>query len=167
MTGTELLVTIVAGVAILTGIAGTFLPILPGLFLVWAAMLGYGVFVGFGLPGWTAMALATGLLALGLYLNVRIPQRTASISGLSIGSQLASLVLAVVGFFVVPVIGFPLGFVLGVFAMRYRNTRDGRQAWVSTKATMLALFKASAAQAACGIAMLAIWIGWAVSVAAR
>lgn len=38
---------VVALVVMLVGLAGTFLPALPGIPLIWLAMLGYGVYEGF------------------------------------------------------------------------------------------------------------------------
>lgn len=167
MTGFEAVVTIATGVVILVGIAGTMLPILPGLLLIWAAVVGYGLFVDHGVAGWTAVTLATMLAGIGLFLNVRIPQRSASASGMSVSAQIVALILAVLGFFLVPVVGFPLGFVLGTFLMRLRTTGDTREAWISTRKTLVALLKASAAQALCGIGMFVVWLGWAVTVALR
>jgi uncharacterized protein YqgC (DUF456 family) len=166
VTGGEWLATLVVGLTMLVGVAGTFLPVLPGLFLIWAAGIGYGFVVGFDPVAWMAILASTGLLGLGLYLNVRIPQKSAAESGLGIPAQLFGLVLAVIGFFVVPLVGFPLGFVLGVFVVRYRSTRDTAQAWASTKKSVVSILRASASQAACGLGMFVVWLLWAVSVAA-
>lgn len=165
MTTVELLATLIAAIAIAAGVAGTIVPVLPGLVLVWAALVFYGVLVGFGWVGWTVLGISTALLGLGTYLNVRIPQKEAATTGLTVGGQVVALALAVVGFFVVPVVGLPLGFVLGVFLVRLRATRDGAAAWRSTLAILRSLLKASAVQAACGLAMGTLWLGWVVAVA--
>ena len=44
----------------------------------------------------------------------------------------AGALLGVVGFFVVPVLGLVLGFVLGVFLVELLQRHDARRAWVST-----------------------------------
>ena len=44
----------------------------------------------------------------------------------------AGAVLAVVGFFVIPVAGLLVGFVLGVFLAELAQRRDRRRAWAST-----------------------------------
>ncbi len=164
MTAYELTVTVVTGVAVLVGVAGTLLPVLPGLLLVWAAVVAYGMFVGFGVVGWISVIVATALTALGLYLNFRIPQRAASSTGLSVAAQLLGLALAVAGFFLVPVVGFPLGFVLGVFLIRLRSTGERHEAWKSTKSIIGSLLRASAVQAGCAIAIMFVWMGWAATV---
>lgn len=167
MTTEELIVTIVAGLAIVVGIVGTLLPIVPGLGLVWLAILAYGLLLGFGWPGWIALVLATILLVVGIVLGVRIPQRTATSTGLSVWGQLAGLTLAVLGFFFVPVVGAPLGFVLGVFLVRWQQSGDPGRARTSTKLIIGALLRASGAQALCGLGMGASWAGWVVAVALR
>lgn len=163
---TDLVISIVAGAAIVVGVAGTVLPVLPGLALVWAAMLVYGLLVGFGWFGWVAMALGTTLAALGMYLGVRIPQRRAAGRGLTVGAQLVALALAVAGFFVVPVVGAPFGFVLGVFLVRWRASGDPTVAWADTRSAVGSLVRASFAQAVCGISMGVLWLIWALIVLA-
>lgn len=160
MNASEWVFTALVGAAIVIGVAGTIVPILPGLLLVWASLLAYGVIMGFGTIGWVAVIVATALLILGFYLNVRIPQKSAAGSGLTVKAQLVAVALAVIGLFVIPPFGAPVGFVLGVFLMRLRSTGDKAQAWTSTKVTVVALLKASAAQVACAIGMFAVWLVW-------
>lgn len=157
----EAFITVLTGLAIAVGVIGTLVPIIPGLALSWLAMVVFGLVLGFGVEGWLAMAIATSLAVLGIYLGIRIPQRTAALGGLSIRGQLVGLALAVIGFFALPVIGAPVGFVGGVWIVRRRDTGDGRAAWVSTRETIRAMFRASAAQALCGLGMGLAWAVWA------
>lgn len=165
MTPSELLVTVIAAVAIVAGIVGTVIPILPGLGLIWVVMLVYGILLGFGWAGWTAMMLATLLVVAGTYLGLRIPQRSAAGTGLSIGAQLLAVGLAVVGLVVFPPFGFAIGFVLAVYLVRWRATGDRSEAWSSTKTIIGALLRASAAQVACAVVMFIVWGAWVVAVA--
>ena len=41
--------------------------------------------------------------------------------------------LGIIGFFVIPVLGLVIGFVLGVYLAELANRRDQRLAWASTK----------------------------------
>ncbi len=159
----ELFVTVLVALAIVVGIVGTLAPVVPGLALVWVAMLLYGVTLGFGWIGAIAMLVATLLVGLGMYLGVRIPQRTASRSGVSIRGQFLGLLLAVVGFFAIPVVGAPVGFVFGVWLVRRQDTGDSGEAWRSTKAAIGSMVRASAAQALCGLGMAAAWAVWVAS----
>ena len=47
-------------------------------------------------------------------------------------SRLVSAVLGIIGFFVIPVLGLVIGFVLGVYLAELAHRRDQRVAWTST-----------------------------------
>src|SRR5688500_3847373 len=97
-----------AGVAMQVGLAGTVVPVVPGLRLLWLAGLLYGIAVGFGSVGTAAFVAMTVLAAAGTVAGVVLPHRAAGAAGAARPSLLLGLVAAVVGFFVVPVVGFPL-----------------------------------------------------------
>ena len=152
---------IVVGVVVAIGLIGTVVPLLPGLWLIWLALVAYGLIEGFGIIGTTALVAATIALAAGVYLGVRIPQRAASAEGLGPRDQVAGVLFAIVGFFLVPVVGLALGFVVGVFAFRWLRSGDRHEAWISSKRTVAALLRASFAQFAAGTAMalcFAVWV---------
>jgi len=44
----QTLVTVIAGLLMLTGLLGVVIPVLPDVVLIWAAALGYGLIVGWG-----------------------------------------------------------------------------------------------------------------------
>nr|MBA2624784.1 DUF456 domain-containing protein [Acidimicrobiia bacterium] len=70
------------------------------------------------------------------------------------------LALAVVGFFVVPVIGLPLGGALGVYLGERLRTGDGRAAWRATRATLAGFGLAALAQLGAALAMVLTWVAW-------
>ena len=70
--------------------------------------------------------------------------------------------LAVVGFFVVPLVGVVLGGVLGVFLGEVVRTRDATAAWRSTVATIKGFGVAVVVQFTIGLAMVAVWVSWLV-----
>ena len=70
MSSDTLLVALVAIVMVI-GVAGTVLPILPGLWVIWAAAVAYGLFAGFGIGGWIALALITFVVWLAVGEGVR------------------------------------------------------------------------------------------------
>ena len=153
------LVVLVAIVMVI-GVAGTVLPILPGLWLIWAAALVYGLFGGFGLGGWIAMAIITILAAAGTTSGIYLPQRKAASIGVPWWGQLVALVCAVGGFFIVPVIGAPLGFVVGILLVTLARERDFQGALAATWATLKSMLLASGLQFAAGLAMVALWVVW-------
>lgn len=159
MSSDTLLVVLVAIVMVI-GVAGTVLPILPGLWLIWAAALAYGLFAGFGIGGWATMALITGLAAAGTASAVYLPQRKAASIGVPWWGQVVALVCAVAGFFIVPVIGAPLGFVVGILLVTLIRERQFQDALEATRATLKAMLLASGLQFAVGLAMVAVWVLW-------
>jgi uncharacterized protein len=48
-------------------------------------------------------------------------------------SLVAGALFGIVGFFVIPVIGLFIGFVLGIYLAELADSRDHRVAWTSTK----------------------------------
>lgn len=158
----EFLFALLIAAIIIAGIIGTILPIIPGLLLSWIGVLLYGIERGFGTVGLIVMAICTVLLVVGTYLGFRIPQKDAATTGLTTGAQLFALALGIIGAFVIPVVGLPLGFVLGVFLARQKATADVNAAWESTKLILRSMLKASLVQAICGAGMLVAWLGWVV-----
>ncbi len=156
-------VTVAVAIAMAVGIVGTVIPVLPGLVLVWAAALGYGLVVGFGAVGLAAFAGITLLGAAGMAAGVALPHRAAGSSGASPASMWVGSALGVVGFFLVPVVGLPLGVVVGLFGAEVVRTRDLTAAWASTWATLKAFGLAALVQAGAGLAMAAVWVGWVVA----
>lgn len=142
------------------GVAGTVVPVVPGLGLVAAAALVYGVVEGFGAVGVVAMLLIVALGAAGTAAGVVLPGRAAVRTGATRRSLALAAAGAVVGFFVVPVVGLPLGAVVGIYVGERLRTGDGAVAWRSTIATVKAFGLAALAQIAAGIAMVLTWIVW-------
>ncbi|MEA2023204.1 MAG: DUF456 domain-containing protein [Actinomycetota bacterium] len=159
MSADSLLVVLVAVVMVI-GVAGTVLPILPGLWVIWGAAVFYGLLVGFGTGGWIAMAVITGLAIVGTASAVYLPQRSATSVGVPWWGQVIALGFAVAGFFLVPVVGAPLGFVVGILVTTIVRERQVTGALIATWATLKAMLLASGIQFAVGLAMMAVWVIW-------
>jgi uncharacterized protein YqgC (DUF456 family) len=159
------MLTVLTAIAIVVGIAGTLLPFVPGIGLVWAAILVYVIVDGFGSGEWVLLMVVTVIGALGIYYGFRIPQKAATDGGLGWQGQLFAATLAVVGFFVIPVVGAPIGFVVGVYAAML--AKDRSNAWSATKSTLRSFLVASGIQLGAASLMGLVWLvsvvtGWAV-----
>jgi len=159
--GSASLILLVA-LAMVVGLAGTVVPLLPGLGLVWAAALVYGLVEGFGGLGYVAFAAITVLGVAGTVAGFVLPHRAAGAAGASRPSTWLGVLGAVVGFFVVPVVGFPLGGALGIYVGEQVRTGDARAALRTTKATIVGFGVAALAQLAAGLAMMVVWANWAI-----
>jgi uncharacterized protein YqgC (DUF456 family) len=156
----DTLLIVLVAVIMVIGVAGTVLPILPGLWVIWAAAAVYGVLAGFATGGWIAMALITALAIAGTASAFYLPQRTVSEVGVPWWGQVIALGFAIAGFFIVPVIGAPLGFVVGILVTTIVRERHVIGALNATWATLKSMLLASGVQFAVGLVMMAVWVLW-------
>ncbi|GAB3033871.1 membrane protein [Nocardioides flavus (ex Wang et al. 2016)] len=133
MSLTEILVAL----AIAVGIVGIVLPVLPGTVLVLGAVLVWALQVGTS-TAWIVFAVATVLLAAGTVVKYLVPGRQLKASGVPNRTLLVGALLGFIGFFVVPVIGLFIGFVLGIYVAE-RARVGAALAWPSTKGALRAV----------------------------
>lgn len=157
---TDTLVAVLVGVAMAVGLVGTVVPVVPGLGLVWLAALAFGLARGFGTEGVAAMAVITALAVAGTVAGVVLPRRAAGAAGAAPTSLWLGALLAVVGFFAVPVVGLPLGGALGIYAGEHLRTGSAGAAWRATRATLAGFGLAALAQLGAGLLMVLTWGAW-------
>jgi uncharacterized protein len=126
VSGLEILVAL----AIAVGLVGVLVPVLPGSLLVGAAVVLWAIEKA-ETTGWVVAVVAVVLLATGAVVKYLVPGRRLQRAGVPPSTLVLGGVLGVVGFFVVPVIGLPLGFVLGVYLSEWRRLGH-RDAWPAT-----------------------------------
>ena len=126
MSATEILVAVVIAV----GIAGIIVPVMPGTILVLGAILVWALQIS-TTTGWVVFAGCATLLVLGSVVKYLLPGRRLKASGVPNRTLLIGALLAFVGFFVIPVIGMFIGFVLGIY-LAERIRIGAAQAWPST-----------------------------------
>ncbi|WP_432835840.1 DUF456 domain-containing protein [Dactylosporangium sp. CA-092794] len=155
------LVSFISVAAVVVGLIGVVVPVLPGLFLVWAGVLVWALFGGHGPTGWTVAAAATVVLALGFAAKYLVPGRNLKRAGVSNLTLLLGGLCGIVGFFVIPVVGLVIGFVLGVFLAELARRRNAAQAWQSTKHALKAAGLSMLIELATALIMTTIWLaGW-------
>jgi uncharacterized protein len=129
---------IVVGLAIAAGLVGIVVPVLPGALLVWAAIAVWAVAVG-GATAWAVLGIATLAIGGAQIVKVLVPGRRLRDAGVPRRSIVAGVVLAVVGFFLIPVVGFFVGFPLGVYLEERRRLGRHAAAWHSTREALRAM----------------------------
>jgi uncharacterized protein YqgC (DUF456 family) len=146
MTGVEILVAL----AIALGLVGMLVPVLPGSLVLAGST-----------TAWVVAVVALGLLVAGVVVKYLVPGRRLQRAGVPTGTLAAGALVGVVGFFVVPVIGLPLGFVLGVYLAEWtRLGRQGnghRQAWPATVHALKAVGLGILIELAFGTLAAATW----------
>ena len=157
------MIAALALVVMLVGLVGTVVPLVPGLPLVVAAAVGYGVAQGFGTAGTVAIIVIVALGVAATVAGFVLPRRAAGSAGAARSSLLLGLVGAVAGFFVVPVVGLPLGGALGIYLGERTRTGDHDQAWRATVATLKGFGLGVLVQLGAGIAMVLTWVVWVIT----
>jgi uncharacterized protein len=156
VTTTELLV----GLAIAVGLLGIVVPVLPGTLLILGAVLVWAVTVGTP-AGWVVFAVATVLLVAGGIVKYAVPGRRLRTAGVPNRTIVLGGVLGIVGFFVVPVVGLLVGFVVGVYLAELQ--RVGReQAWPSTRHALAAVGVSVLIELAAALLAAVVWLAGAV-----
>lgn len=155
LTGAELLV----GLVILVGLVGIIVPVLPGSFLVLAAIAFWSFQEG-TTTGWAVLSAAIVLIGAATVIKFVWPGRRLTSAGIPNRTLLLGVVVGVAGLFVVPVVGLPLGFVLGVYAGEAHRLRSEALARASTIAAVKAiglsiLIELAGASAAAGLWLVA------------
>jgi uncharacterized protein len=123
---------VLVALAIAVGLVGIVMPLLPGTLLVFGAIAVWA-FVENNVTAWVTLGVATLLLAAATLIKYLWPMRRMRAADVRTLSLAAGAVLGIIGFFVIPVLGLVIGFVLGVYLAELANRRDQRVAWTSTK----------------------------------
>lgn len=157
LTDTSANVTLLCGLAIALGVVGVIVPVLPGLLLCWLGVLAWAIFADAGWPKWLVLAIATGLAAGGTAVKYLWPGRNLKRSGVPNRTLLFGGLVGLVGFFVVPLIGLVLGFVLGVWLAEWARLGDHRRAWPSTVHALKAAGLSMLIELGAALAIAATW----------
>ncbi|MCM4078905.1 DUF456 domain-containing protein [Paractinoplanes hotanensis] len=158
LTDSGWVINLIAGLAIAVGVVGVVVPVLPGLLLSWAGVLLWAA-LGEGSVAvrWLTFGVATAVVLLGTLIKYLVPGRRLKSAGVPNSALLAGGLLGVIGFFVIPVIGLPLGFVLGIYLVERTRLGPG-QAWPSTKRAVAAAGMALLIEFTAALAVAVIWV---------
>lgn len=153
---------VLVAIACAVGIVGTVLPLLPGALLIGGAILVWAVVEG-TVTGWVAAVVALLVLALGYALTLWIPGRRMSAAGIPTRTLVAGGSLGIVGLFVVPFVGLPVGFVLGVYLAERIRLADHTAAWPSTIEAMKGAGLSMLIGLVAAVTATSIWVAVAVT----
>lgn len=123
---------VLVALAIAVGLVGIVVPLLPGTLLVLAAIAVWAVIEN-NATAWVTLGVVTLLLGAATLIKYLWPMRRMRAADVRTSSLVVGAVLGIIGFFVIPVLGLVIGFVLGVYVAELANRRDQRLAWTSTK----------------------------------
>jgi uncharacterized protein YqgC (DUF456 family) len=148
---------------VMMGVGLLVIPILPGLMIIWATALGYGIVAGFGRSGWVIFTLITVLMLAGSILDNVLMGTKAHKAGAPWWVVLLSLVSAIVGSVVIPIpiIGGVLAALMVLFLIEWIRLKDHRKAFQSMKGMVIGCTWAVVFRVIIGLAMIGLWIFWA------
>jgi uncharacterized protein YqgC (DUF456 family) len=139
------------------------LALLPGLVIIWAAALGYGLVTGFGTLGWIMFAILTVLMIAGTVIDNVLMGRSAHKEGAPWWATLVAMVAAIVGTFLIPIpiIGGILAALGTLFVIECIRRKDWRKALASLKGMLVGWGWAFVIRFIIGIFMIGLWLIWA------
>jgi uncharacterized protein len=150
------------GLAILAGIVGIIVPVLPGALLIFGAVLVWAIAVS-STTGWAVLGAITVLLGAAQLVKYLVPGRRMRDAGVPTSTIVAGVVLAIVGFFVIPVVGLFLGFPAGVYAAERHRLKAHQPAWDSTRHALKALGLSILIELTAALLAAGIWLTAALS----
>jgi len=130
-------------------------PVLPGTIVILVAILVWATETG-GTTAWVVLAVSTVLLATGSVVKFLVPGRQLKVA-VPNSTLLAGAVGAIVGFFVIPVIGVLVGFPVGVY-LAERQRVGATAAWPSTRAGLKAMGVSILIELLVGVLAAATWV---------
>lgn len=150
--------TILAAVLIVVGLAGVLIPLLPGPILIWVG-IGVWAFDRADTTGWVVLAAGTVALAVGLIAKYAFPGRRLREADVPWITLAFGASLGVIGFFVIPILGLPIGFILGVYLAELSRLGSNEAAWPSARQAVIAVGLSMLIEFGSGLVAAAIWLG--------
>lgn len=122
---------VLVALAIAIGLVGIIVPVLPGGFVVIAAIAVWA-FVEKTTVGWVTLGIAATVFLVAEVIKYTWPVKRMRAAEVRTPILVVGALCGIAGFFVIPVIGLLIGFVLGVFLAELATCRDAGRAWTST-----------------------------------
>lgn len=145
------------GLIIVVSLFGIVVPFLPGLVMEVIAILLWAIVKG-DETAWAVAIVALVLAGIGTFVKYSIPKRKLNEGGIPNRTLLIATAVAIVGLFVIPVVGAPIGFVLAIYISE-RLRVGPEQAWPATKTSLGAVATSIGIELATGLIIAAIWFG--------
>ncbi|MET0839913.1 MAG: DUF456 domain-containing protein, partial [Marmoricola sp.] len=112
--------------------------------------------------GWAVFAVAALFIGLGAVVKYVVPGRRLKEVGIPTSTLVLGAALGVIGFFVIPVVGLVIGFVLGVYLSELN--RVGRaDAWPATVHALKAVGLSMLIEVTASLLAAATWVAGVVA----
>ena len=146
----------------LMGLVLLIIPIFPGITVIWAAALLYGIVTGFDTLGIVMFILITLGMIAGISADnilMGAGARRGGASWLTIG---VALVAGIVGTILFPPIGGFIAIPIAIFLLELVRIREWRGAWRATRGLALGWGLSFLVRFGIGLLMISAWLIWAL-----
>jgi hypothetical protein len=158
----QTIVLVFTAIAMLIGVIGTVVPIIPGTILIFVSALVYALIDGFQTVGWPTLLVLGVLTVLATSADIWASSIGAKMGGASGWSVVVGMVAALVGFVVFNLLGAILGAVLGVLLTEVVRVGDWRQALKAGSGWAIGWVLSTVFQLVTALIMVALF-AWQVS----
>ena len=134
---TQIVVTVVAGLLLAVAAIGTVYPVLPGSLLAIVTLIAWAWIIG-SPEAWTVAVIGSVIAGVGWSASAVLTGRKLRQQQVPKRSIAVAVASAVVGMFLIPVVGLFVGFGAGLLASEYARRRDFRAALDSSVETLKA-----------------------------
>lgn len=143
---------------------GLMIPFFPGLVVIWAAALVFGLIVsGYNWLGWLVMILLTILMIFGSVIDNVITAKKVYDTGAAISSIIIGVIAGVVGGIFWTPIGGLIVAPLAVLLAEYLRVRNWKKAARATSGWLVGLGWSFVLRFLTGMAMIGLWLIWAIN----
>lgn len=133
---------LMVGATILLAAVGVVVPIIPGVVLAVAALFVWALLTASS-GAWWLFAAAVAVILVGQFGKYLLPGRRMAAAGIPGRSLVVGGLAGIVGFFAIPLVGLPLGFVAGIYLAEHLRLQEWTSArhstWVALRATGLSM----------------------------
>jgi uncharacterized protein YqgC (DUF456 family) len=138
-----------------------FVPIVPGLTVIWAAQLVFGLVNGFNSTAAIILFVISSVLMIaGSLVDNVLMGASATKTGASLTNVTVALVAGAVGSIFLPLFGGILLSLAALFGLEYWRRRNWRSALESTKSMALGCGWAVVVRFGMGFVMIALYLAW-------
>jgi uncharacterized protein YqgC (DUF456 family) len=144
------------------GLFGLMIFIIPGLTIIWLAILAYGIVYGFNLWSGILFGIITLLMIGGNLIDNLLMGTEAHKTGAGWPSILVALVAGIIGTFVLPPFGGLLFAAVAILIFEWIRKKDFKEGLKSTGGLMKGCGLSIVVRVFIGLVMIGIWGAWAL-----
>ena len=145
------LIAALSVVLVVVGVCGIVVPVLPGSIAILGGLLVWAVWGGSPF-GWLVFGIGALFVVAGMSAQYLITGRRLKERSIPNRSVVIGLVCGVVGLFVLPFLGLPIGFTIGLLASEYARVKNLREAASTSWAALKSVGLGMLVELACALA---------------